>query len=116
MTNTVGAGHVFQGRFWNKGIENCDHFMTVLRYVEANPLQAGLVRNAEDWRWNSLVLRHTVPEVFDPLPIDLPGNWLRIVSQPVSQAEINRIVSTWKRRVERGRLQERSVRGEGSAT
>ncbi len=68
--------------------------MTVLRYVEANPLQAGLVKNAEDWRWNSLVLRHTMPEVFDPLPIGLPNDWLRIVSEPVSQMEINRIVFT----------------------
>jgi REP-associated tyrosine transposase len=34
VTNTVGAGHVFQGRFWNKGIENCDHFMTVAGFAD----------------------------------------------------------------------------------
>lgn len=30
------------------------HLLVVARYVERNPLRAGLVRRAEDWRWCSL--------------------------------------------------------------
>jgi putative transposase len=91
VTATVGTGHLFQDRFWNRGIEDSDHFLTVLRYVEANPLQAGLDTEAEDWPWNSLVLRHARPELLDPLPVVLPDNWPRLVREPVSQMEINRI-------------------------
>ena len=28
--------------------------LTVVRYVERNPLRAGLVARAEDWNWTSL--------------------------------------------------------------
>jgi putative transposase len=35
-------------------IQDDAHFHTVIRYVEANPLRAGLVGRAEDWAWSSL--------------------------------------------------------------
>jgi putative transposase len=91
VTRTTGLGHVFQGRFWNKGIENTDHLLTVLRYVEGNPVEAGLVAKAKDWKWSSLVLRNEWPELFDPLPISLPDDWENLVGRPVSQKEMSRI-------------------------
>jgi len=36
-------GHVWQGRFHAFPIEQDDHLLTVLRYVERNPLRANLV-------------------------------------------------------------------------
>ncbi|HEX9596688.1 MAG TPA: transposase, partial [Anaerolineales bacterium] len=41
---TAGMGHVYQGRFKSFPIASDDHLTTVLRYVERNPLRAGLVR------------------------------------------------------------------------
>ncbi len=35
-------------------LEEDAHLLTVLRYVERNPLRAGLVCQAEDWPWSSL--------------------------------------------------------------
>ena len=35
----------------------CDgpiHYLALLRYIEANPMAAGLVSRAEDWCWSSL--------------------------------------------------------------
>ena len=29
------------------------HLLTAVRYVELNPVAAGLVKRAEDWRWSS---------------------------------------------------------------
>ena len=52
--HTVGQGHVYQGRFKNFPVQSDRHLLTVLRYVESNPLRAGLVRRAQDWRWSSL--------------------------------------------------------------
>jgi len=48
------SGHVWQGRFKAFPIQQDEHLLTVLRYVERNPLRAGLVRSAENWRWSSL--------------------------------------------------------------
>src|SRR5436190_718858 len=49
-----GSGHVWRGRFKAFPIEADEHLLTVLRYVERNPLRAGLVERAELWPWSSL--------------------------------------------------------------
>ncbi|MGA9925826.1 MAG: transposase, partial [Isosphaeraceae bacterium] len=41
------TGHVWQGRFKAFPIQDDDHLLVVLRYVERNPLHAGLVGRAE---------------------------------------------------------------------
>jgi putative transposase len=48
------SGHLRQGRFKAFPIQDDGHLVTVLRYVERNPLGAGLVTRAEDWSWSSL--------------------------------------------------------------
>ena len=47
------GGHVWQGRFKSPVIQDDDHLLTVLRYIEANPLRAHLVEAAGDYRWSS---------------------------------------------------------------
>lgn len=47
------GGHVWQGRFKSPVIQNDEHLLTVLRYIEANPLRAKLVPRAEDYPWSS---------------------------------------------------------------
>lgn len=47
------GGHVWQGRFKSPVIQNDEHLLTVLRYIEANPLRAKLVKRAEDYPWSS---------------------------------------------------------------
>src|SRR5436305_551738 len=51
---SAGSGHVYQGRFKSFPVQEDDHLLTVLRYVERNPLRANLVQAAEQWRWSSL--------------------------------------------------------------
>lgn len=46
------AGHLFQGRFASYAMDEA-HLMLAVRYVENNPVAAGLVRRAEDWPWSS---------------------------------------------------------------
>jgi REP-associated tyrosine transposase len=89
-TDTVGAGHVFKKPFWSDGIDDSQHFLTVLRYIEANPVQAKLVSKAEDWPWSSLVLRKTAG-ILDPLPLTLPETWSELVAQPLSWEELNSV-------------------------
>jgi len=47
------GGHVWQGRFKSPVIQDDDHLLTVLRYIEANPLRAQMVEIAGDYRWSS---------------------------------------------------------------
>lgn len=77
-----GSGHVWQGRFKAFPIEQDEHLLTVLRYVERNPLRAGLVRRAEAWPWSSLSWRQTGkrPELLSAWPIACPRNWLAHVN------------------------------------
>src|SRR5437879_789707 len=51
------SGHVWQGRFRAFPIEEDDHLLTVLRYLERNPLRAGLAASAPGWLWSSAALR-----------------------------------------------------------
>lgn len=52
--DTVGAGHIYQGRYKSFIIQTDEYFLQVCRYVEQNPLRAGLVQNSLDWHWGSL--------------------------------------------------------------
>lgn len=53
------SGHVWQGRFKSPVIQDDEHLLTVLRYIEANPLRAKLVRRAEQYRWSSFACHGT---------------------------------------------------------
>jgi putative transposase len=79
--HSSGSGHVYQNRFKAFAVAEDDHLLTVLRYVERNPLRAGLVRRAEDWPWSSLACRLAADEVavrrLHPGPVALPADWLR---------------------------------------
>jgi putative transposase len=47
------SGHIWQGRFKSPVVASDEHLLTVMRYVEANPLRAGLVRDLADYPWSS---------------------------------------------------------------
>ena len=47
------SGHVWQGRFKSPVIQDDEHLLTVLRYIEANPLRAKIVEQAGDYPWSS---------------------------------------------------------------
>ena len=45
-------GYLWQGRFHSFPMDE-DHLIACVRYVELNPVRAGLVARAEDWPWSS---------------------------------------------------------------
>ncbi len=45
-------GYLWQGRFASFAMDE-PHLLAAARYVELNPVRAGLVRRARDWRWSS---------------------------------------------------------------
>jgi putative transposase len=46
------TGHLWQGRFFSCVLDDT-HLWTAVRYVERNPLRAGMVARAEDYPWSS---------------------------------------------------------------
>ena len=45
-------GHVWQGRYYSAPLDE-PYLWTATRYVERNPVRAGLVRRAEEFAWSS---------------------------------------------------------------
>ena len=86
----AGTGHVWQGRFKSFPVQSDEHLYRVLRYVERNPLRAGLVARAEEWRWSSLRRCRAAPKpaflVEGPIP--RPAAWIKHVNEGQPQAEL----------------------------
>lgn len=99
--HTTGGGHLYQGRYKSFPVQRDDHLLMVLRYVEANPLRAGLVRRAQDWRWSSLGVSASSEGLglVDGWPVDRPQNWLELVNEPVGAADLESLRTS----VSRGR-------------
>jgi REP element-mobilizing transposase RayT len=47
------SGHVFQGRYGSESVRDDGQFLTVVRYIAMNPVEAALCARPEDWRWGS---------------------------------------------------------------
>jgi putative transposase len=47
------VGHLFQGRFKAILVDSDSYLMQLCRYVELNPVRAGMVVQAADWEWSS---------------------------------------------------------------
>ena len=101
--DAVGMGHVYQSRFRSFMIEQDEHLLWVLRYVERNPVRAGIVKRAQDWPWSSLYARLHGPPPLRALlsawPIVRPKNWIEQVNRPQTEAEVEAIHTA----VQRGR-------------
>ena len=99
---TSGTGHLYQGRFKSFPVQCDDHLLTLLRYVERNPLRAGLAQRAEQWRWGSAWRRNCgkaeLQELLATWPIERPRNWLDYVNRPQTEAEVDAL----RRCVQRG--------------
>jgi putative transposase len=76
-----GEGHVYQDRFKSVAVETDEHYLTLIRYIEANPLNAGLVDRAEHWPWSGFTERLSGRRrIVDEGPVPLPDDWPDIVN------------------------------------
>jgi len=76
-------GYLWQGRFVSYPLDD-GYCYSVIRYIERNPVRAGIVAKAEDYRWSSA--RPHVEKNFDRLLSPCPlaptiGDWLSYLRQ-----------------------------------
>jgi len=90
--HSAGTGPVYQGRFKSFPVQTDEHFLSVARYVERNPLRAKLVARAEDWQWGSLWRLEqeagTQMVWLSEWPMDRPRDWRLRVNRPQLASEL----------------------------
>ena len=94
--HTVGEGHVYQGRFKSFPVETSEYLLAVCRYVERNPVRAGLVERTEQWRWSSARASGLV--LLQAWPMERPATW----SAWVNENETTEQLSAMRRSVTKG--------------
>ena len=47
------TGTLYEGRFWSSLIDSERYLLTCMRYVELNPVRAGIVRHPKEFGWSS---------------------------------------------------------------
>jgi len=96
---STGTGAVYQGRYKAFPIQTDRHFLTVCRYVERNPIRAGLASRAESWPWSSLGAsgNNCVLLPLKRWPVLRPENWTDFVNEPLTAAELEAVRTSVRR-------------------
>ncbi len=78
-------GHLFQGRFKSILVDEERYFLTLMRYIAQNPVQAGLAEQPAAWRWSSC--RASIGEAPVPPFLALDRVWARFDDDPTRAKE-----------------------------
>jgi putative transposase len=75
-------GHVYQGRYLNSLVQASADLLRLMRYVEANPVAAGIVPRAELYKWSSASRHARDPgrPILHEGPLPKPADWLDLVN------------------------------------
>jgi putative transposase len=57
-----GTGKLFEERYYSKPVDTEEYLRAVTLYIEANPVRAGIVEDAIDYRWSTHALHAGAPE------------------------------------------------------
>ena len=93
------CGRLWQNRYYSTPLDPSSHLWTVARYIERNPVRAGIVLHAEDWQWSSarshIRGEHDVMLAQpDWLETTERESYRQYVNEPCDESEIRRATST----------------------
>jgi len=99
--NTTGSGHLYQGRYKSYPVQTAEYLKQVCRYVEQNPLKAGMVEQAQNWRWSSLWRREYGNEqqkkLLTPWPVENDRTayliWVNTLQQKIQVESIETCIT-----------------------
>lgn len=87
-------GHLWQGRFASYPMDE-NYLLAAARYIELNPVQAGLVEKPEEYRWSSAAahLRGIADRLINAgALLEIAGDWRSILSERIRELEEARIL------------------------
>jgi len=97
---TQSMGHLYQGRFKSFPIQSGSHYLTVLRYVEQNPLRVGIVKHSIEWPYSSLAIRQGMDKEGLRLsagPVSLPRKWDQFVDLLPNETDLRKLKACMSR-------------------
>jgi len=97
-TRHINIRHGWRGHLWQERFHSCvmdeHHLLAAVRYVELNPVTAGLCRRPEDWPWSSS--RAHLAGHDDTLLSVAPmlqriSNWSDYLQSPAAESTLDRL-------------------------
>jgi putative transposase len=90
-------GHLWQGRFYSSILDE-SHLFAAIRYVENNPVRAGVVDSPDEYRWSSVrghINRDSDPILSQDCPLAKEiGDWLEYLKEEDDKVMIDKIRSS----------------------
>lgn len=99
------TGSLWEGRFRSCLVDTESYFLTLHRYIETNPVRAGMVRYPADYRWSSyranaegfpdsLLSPHSIVEALGRTPEERRTAYRHLFRDELTESQIERIRST----------------------
>src|SRR3989338_1076349 len=97
-TKTNGSGHLYQGRYKSFLAGTDKYLLTLIKYIERNPVRAKIVRQCENWQWGSAWRRingdKKQNKLLDPSPTPLPHGYTRWINTPETATDLELVRSS----------------------
>ena len=93
------SGHLWQGRYKSFIVEQDSYLLVLLKYVEANPKRAKIVKLCQEYKYSSSYSRinNIKDELVNIPPIELPNNWNKYINEEESKIDLDYIRNSIER-------------------
>jgi putative transposase len=93
------TGSLFEGRYRMSVVDTDDYWFTCMRYVELNPVRAGMVKRADEYSWSSysanalgvpdrVVTPHALYLALGPTPEQRQSRWKAMCARELDVREL----------------------------
>lgn len=95
------SGHLWQGRYFSTALDD-PHLYAAARYVERNPVRAGIVKRAEDYLWSSAAFHLGMRKDRLIKSETMWGGWVPDWERELRGAEDDHVLETIRNRIHCG--------------
>ncbi len=94
-------GPLWQGRYKSFLVQEDEHLLTVMSFIEGHPLRQGLVETAEDYVWSSHRENYwgNRRQKLDELPVPLTDDWSASVDALLGERALGRLKMSASRQI-----------------
>ncbi len=99
------SGHLWQGRYKSFIVEEDSYLLTLLKYVEANPKRAKIVKDCIKYKYSSAYnrVKNKDDDLLDILPIELPDDWYNFINEKDKKIDLDNIRNSIERQAPLGK-------------